>query len=129
MKAGKVSAAELNALTLERELEWFSRVLETALELYFEQNSEHDNVREIVPPELSRDRSEYARLVNRHAMDFDERLLLILAMIPHVRPQLLDLLFIRIEVSVKPADTRDSKYFRSPGIALDERHARPISDP
>jgi hypothetical protein len=70
-------------------------VLEAVINLYFEQGGEHSDILEISPPELTRDDSEYARLVKQHAMGFDERLVLVLAMIPHVRPQLLDLLFIR----------------------------------
>jgi hypothetical protein len=89
------SPAQLNAAALEREVDWFSRVLETAIKLYFEQGCDHEDIREIKPPDLAGDKSEYASMVNQHAMDFSERIVMILAMIPHIRPQLLDLLFIR----------------------------------
>jgi len=95
MKRPEMSSAELNAATLESEIDWFNRVLEAAIKLYFEQEREHDDIREITPPDLAEDNSEYARLVKQHAMDFNERMVLVLAMIPHVRPQMLDLLFIR----------------------------------
>jgi len=95
MKAVEISLSQLNAATLDAELEWFNQVLETVIKLYFEQGSGHQDIREITPPDLSGDESDYAQLVQRHAMSFDERIVLILAMIPHVRPQLLDLLFIR----------------------------------
>ena len=95
MKGSELSPAVLNAATLEHEIDWFNRVLEAAIKLYFEQDREHDDIREISPPDLVQDESEYARLVKRHAMDFNERIVLVLAMIPHVRPQMLDLLFIR----------------------------------
>ena len=95
MKRSDMSPAALNAATLEREIDWFSRVLEAAIKLYFEQDREHDDVREITPPDLKQDESEYARLAKQHAMDFNERMVLVLATIPHVRPQMLDLLFIR----------------------------------
>ena len=95
MNSAKMSPTQLNAATLEREIDWFSRVLETAIKLYFEQGGDHDDVREVMPPDLIQGESEYARLVMQFAMSFDERLILILAMIPHIRPQLLDLLFIR----------------------------------
>jgi len=90
-----MSPAELNAATLEREIDWFNRVLEVAIKLYFEQDREHDDICEISPPDLAKDTSEYAQLVKQHVMDFNERMVLVLAMIPHVRPQMLDLLFIR----------------------------------
>ena len=95
MKANEMHPAQLNALTLEAELDWFNRVLENVIKLYFEQGGEIDHIREVKPPDISADKSGYARLMQQHAMGFDERMVLILAMIPHVRPQLLDLLFIR----------------------------------
>jgi len=95
MKQNDDSAARLNAVTLEREIEWFDRVLEAVIRLYFEQERETDDIREITPPDLGADDSEYARLVKQYRMNFDERMVLVLALIPHVRPQLLDLLFIR----------------------------------
>jgi hypothetical protein len=95
MGIAEMSQAQLNALTLESELEWFNQVLEAVIKLYFEQGSEHADIREIAPPDISRDQSEFAQLIRQHSMGFNERVILILALIPHVRPQLLDLLFIR----------------------------------
>ncbi len=95
MNTNQSSPARLNAITLEAEVEWFNRVLEAAIKIYFENESDTADIREIDPPDLARDESCYARLVRRHEMGFDERIVLTLAMIPHVRPQLLDLLFIR----------------------------------
>lgn len=90
-----LNPSSLNACSLESEIDWFNRVLETRISLYFEQACEHKQVQEIYPPDLSADESEYARLVNQFNMDFDERIILILALIPHIRPQALDTLFIR----------------------------------
>ena len=87
--------AQANALTLDREIDWFSRVLETRICLYFEQPCEFDDITSIVPPDVTADRSEYARVVNEQGLSFDERIVLILSLIPHVRPQALDTLFIR----------------------------------
>ena len=84
-----------NAAALEKELDWFNRVLETRISLYFEQPGTDGDIRAIAPPELEDDPSEYARLVREQGMGFDERIVLILALVPHVRPQLLDTFFIR----------------------------------
>jgi hypothetical protein len=91
---GAVNPMRGNARSLERELDWFQRVLEARISLYFGQDCEHRDIHEIAPPELAADESEYARLVADCALGFDERLLLILSVIPHVRPQALDTLFI-----------------------------------
>jgi hypothetical protein len=88
------SAARNNAATLEKEMSWFAEVLRTRISLYFEQPCERLSINEIAPPELSGQDSEYARLVRECAMTFDERIVLILALIPHLQPQVLDTLFI-----------------------------------
>ena len=43
-----------------------------------------------MPPDIDTDSSEYAQLVEAHAMGFDERLVLILALLPHIQPHVLD---------------------------------------
>lgn len=88
-----VAAANAHALT--REIDWFNRVLETRICLYFEQPCDYADIRELAPPDLAHDDSGYARLVQEHALGFDERLVLVLALLPHVQPQALDTLFIR----------------------------------
>jgi AAA+ superfamily predicted ATPase len=95
MKPSQISPSELNAATLECEIDWFSRLLEAVIKLYFEQEKTDLDIRQITPPELAQDESGYAQLVRQYGMDFNERVVLLLALIPHVRPQMLDLLFIR----------------------------------
>ena len=86
---------QTNAASLEKELVWFTQVLEARISLYFEQECKWKDVHEIQPPSLEGDESEYARLVLSCGLSFDERIVLILTLIPHVRPQALDTLFIR----------------------------------
>jgi AAA+ superfamily predicted ATPase len=68
--------------------------LETRFGLHFGQDSAQGNIREHAPPDLSNDESEYAGLVKVCGMSFEERIVLILALIPHVRPQILDAFFV-----------------------------------
>jgi hypothetical protein len=84
-----------NANCLDSEIAWFSRVLEARICRYFEQSEDCVDINAITPPDLSNDESEYARVVDEHAMGFDERIVFILALIPHIRPQALDTLFVR----------------------------------
>ena len=95
MDSERFNAHRLNAITLQREANWFQQVLETRIASYFKQENVSDDITQITPPELSQDKSEYARLISQHGMGFDERIILILALMPHIRPQLLDLLFVR----------------------------------
>lgn len=83
-----------NATILDLELDWFGRVLDTRFRLYFDKDCEHDDIRAIAPPSLEGQASEYARLVGDLGLDLDERLVLVLALIPHIRPQLLDTFFV-----------------------------------
>ncbi len=98
-----------NARDLEEELAWFARVLDTRFKLYFDQESEVDDVFAITPPDLSASESPYARFVRHYACGFAERLALILGLIPHVRPQLLDVFFTKNQ-------TFDRKYAEFGGV-------------
>ncbi|WP_075187450.1 ATP-binding protein [Teredinibacter haidensis] len=84
-----------NAHTLEREFKWFSSLLETRLALYFENECVYASVQDVPVPNIAHDPSEYATIVRQFGMSHAERLLFILAAIPHLRPQILNLLLIR----------------------------------
>jgi hypothetical protein len=83
-----------NARFLDAELAWFTRVVETRFRLHFGQACEYGNIREHLPPDARKDASEYARIVRECEMDFDERIVLILALVPHISPQALDTFFV-----------------------------------
>lgn len=87
--------AVVDAGTLERELEWFDTVLQARICLHFKQPCDHADVREISAPELAGDSSPYAQMVFENRMGFAERIVLMLALLPHLRPALLDTLFVR----------------------------------
>lgn len=84
-----------NAQDLDRELDWLASLLDTRFKLYFGESCEVADVLEIAPPVLTGSSSEYARLVTGYGLTFAERLALILALTPHIRPQLLDLFYTR----------------------------------
>ena len=91
-----------NTFTFEQELAWFSKVLETRMQLYFGQDCEVENISEIAPPNLEGHQSNYAELVQHYQMSPEERLLLMLALVPNLKPQTLDIFF-----------TKNSTYDRS----------------
>lgn len=90
-----MTSNNVNAAFLEKEIAWFSTVLETRISLYFEQDCPYHNIYELVPPAVEEDASEYAKLVRKYDIDFDGRIVLILALLPHIRPQALDTFFIQ----------------------------------
>jgi len=90
----------VNAGFLEQELAWFNSVLDARIALYFEHEKSADDsgqaiseVADIAAPSHQGDESNYAELIDLSGIGFDERILLILALIPHIRPDLLDILF------------------------------------
>ncbi|MDC0676546.1 ATP-binding protein [Sorangium atrum] len=82
-----------NAADLERELFWFRSVLEARIKIHFGEGATEGSVLDIAPPDLDGSSSEYAGFVRRHQLSFVERLALVLALVPHLRPRLLDACF------------------------------------
>jgi AAA+ superfamily predicted ATPase len=82
-----------NARDLEQELVWFAQVLDTRFKLYFGQETIHQSVFEVTPPDLSESESPYAHFINYYQMSFAERMAIALSLAPHIRPQLLDIFF------------------------------------
>jgi hypothetical protein len=84
-----------NAETIGRELEWFGEVVDTRMKLYFGQECGYAAVGEVVPPEYGRGSGYYADFIRTHRCTAAERLVLMLALAPHIRPQLLDVFCIK----------------------------------
>lgn len=82
-----------NAQDLEQELSWLTQVIDARFNLYFDQEPETDDIFSITPPDLSDSASYYAHIVRHYQMTFAGRLCLILALVPHVRPRLLDVFY------------------------------------
>ncbi|WP_299259835.1 ATP-binding protein [uncultured Aquimarina sp.] len=81
-----------NAAVLTAELSWLSLVLQTRLELHFKQETPYTSIEELVPPNIVDKEGSYARFIQQYKLNFAERLLLILALVPHIKPEVLDIL-------------------------------------
>jgi len=95
---GLAHALRANAGDLDADLEWFTRVLDARLKGYFGTGAHADPLA-IAPPPLDAGRSDYARFICGERVPPSARLVILLALIPHVRPQLLDVLWSRNEVT------------------------------
>jgi hypothetical protein len=84
-----------NARDLEQDLTWFNEVVKRRFALYFGDDASGGSVFDLAPPDLSGSTSEYARFLQRRPLSFAERLALTLSLVPHLRPQLLDVFFTR----------------------------------
>lgn len=104
------STATMNEETLIHEINWFVKLVNLRLDNYFANGQEHaankvqaKNGEEIKlnksdsnpypildAPFLGEDKSMYADFVRYYQLDAGERCLLILALLPHIQPQILD---------------------------------------
>jgi hypothetical protein len=82
-----------NAATLQHEFQWLGNVINARFQSYF-QGSEID-VFDIGQVEVLGNDSHYAQLVQRHKMSFIEEAVLLLALAPHIVPQILDVFFLK----------------------------------
>ncbi len=100
-----VSNIHENASCLGQEINWFAKQVNLRLANHFSEKKENEEDQFIVdqnhsteleknlPPDLSSGQSVYADFVNYYQLTDDERMLLILAIIPHIQPHLLDVFF------------------------------------
>jgi hypothetical protein len=80
-----------NAVALAQELAWLALVIELRMQALADGGSQAVQLPE--PPPLAPDESPFGDLVDRLRLGLEERLVLALALAPHVRPQVLDPLF------------------------------------
>lgn len=84
-----------NASTLNREFRWLENVIEARFNQYFKK--EEIEIMDVPPPQLGRVNSRYTHLVRKYDMSFMERIVLLLALAPHVLPHILDAFFTKNE--------------------------------
>ena len=91
-----------NALVLEAEIQWFGLILEQRFKHYFQPEEANEEVL-ISPPKLEYNTdSTYSQVVQGLELKTEERLVLILALLPHIRPQKLDIFFTNNEKLGRP---------------------------
>ncbi len=82
-----------NSQALDQEIQWFLRVLDTRFQLHFGQESQFEDIFDIPPPPIADSESTWAKLLDRYTPDVSERLAILLGLIPHIQPQILDIFF------------------------------------
>lgn len=88
---------ETNARDLELELTWFLKVLDARFKLYFGADTASESITEntldLTPPDLGSSDSSYASFLQHYRLSFLERMAVVLSLVPHLRPHLLDIFF------------------------------------
>lgn len=83
-----------NAVALEKELNWLTAVIDTRFKLYFGHENEFGDILEVPLPDHDENESALGSLISHYQMGIPERLILILSIAPHVKPEVLDVFFI-----------------------------------
>ncbi len=81
---------QANAIDIGEELNWLRQILKTRSALNAGENAVYTDVFDITPPDLSQCSSGYAQLVGENNFGFVERFIIILAAVPYIKPELLD---------------------------------------
>ena len=76
---------------LDLHIDWFSKVIETSIQLYFNQECPVTSVEDVVLPA----EDWIDDYIPGTAVSIEDRILIMLAIMPHIRPQLLDTFFIQ----------------------------------
>lgn len=85
----------LNAETFDAEFAWLSNVITTRLHLYFNQETPYRDITEVPAPDLALNTTFYGQLVRHYNMSNQDRLVILLALAPHLKPHVLDPFFMK----------------------------------
>lgn len=83
----------MNRIAITPYIHWFQHVLSTAFQLYFRQECAVSSVRDITPPDPA-SWNDLFGTSPAHTPGFDEKVIVMLALMPHLYPQGLDLFFV-----------------------------------
>ncbi|MBN2443115.1 MAG: ATP-binding protein [Spirochaetales bacterium] len=91
---GEKKLIEHNSQVIEQEIAWFSKVLTQRIEDYFSHTGICHSILHS-PPALSDNHSTYGNMVSSFQMTPEERLVVMLALLPHISPHVLDIFCIK----------------------------------
>lgn len=86
---------QANAAAIQTELIWFEQVLQLRSAINFGNVPAGTSIFDVQPPDLSAYPSKYAEFIAQNQLNFEERLLLFLAMVSQVKPQCLDIFLVQ----------------------------------
>lgn len=91
----ELTPLQMNARSIEQEINWLMEVIDTRLKLHFGQECKYTDVFEVQPPAPLYPESMFNGLVEHYKLTFEERVTIGLSLLPHIRPQSLDIFFTR----------------------------------
>jgi AAA+ superfamily predicted ATPase len=103
-----------NVFHLDQEFKWLESIVHTRIETYLGKKASYSDIFEVPVPSLNSQPSVYSNFIEYYKMTIPERLTLLLALAPHVRPQLLDIFLI--------ANTNSNRIFTEFGGVKGQMH-------
>ena len=91
----ELDALKQNAETLTAELNWLAELIDVSMKLYWNEECAYKSITEVLPPDLSDNDSPYAGILKHYQISFSERVILLLALAPHIQPKILDIFLIK----------------------------------
>lgn len=105
-----------NVETLQKEIAWFKQVLTNRITSSFDKNAPPFYIDNISAPSLIFSNSPYARLIQQEKISKWERLIVLLALMPIVQPETLDVFFTINSLINRPFTEFGGKYSQSGGF-------------
>lgn len=87
---------------IEEEIRWITKVIDTRMKLYFQNECEFDTIFDVLPNDNFDGNSTYHNFILEHKLSYEERLALILTILPKLKPSLLDVFFTKNATYDKP---------------------------
>lgn len=81
----------MTGISVADHIGWFHTVVAVAIRLYFQQECQYTSIEEVAPPEDGW----LEKILRRDEVSFQERVIVMLALMPHLCPQLLDIFFVQ----------------------------------
>ena len=79
-----------NAMAISNEIDWLHTILDTRIRLYFGDDCEYGNISEVPVPSARITGSTFHDFIIDRKLSLPERIVMLLALLPHVRPEFLD---------------------------------------
>ncbi|MFK7907240.1 MAG: ATP-binding protein, partial [Chitinophagales bacterium] len=87
------TAYQKNAHILTTELSWLETIVNTRIQLHFDQETSYTSIEEISAPDLATYPSTYSEIIQHFGFGESERLVILLALASHISPHVLDVFF------------------------------------
>jgi AAA+ superfamily predicted ATPase len=89
-KLQQANKQEENVDFIEREIKWFGEVISARLKIYFKHENSYSSIEEIIPPEPEKHYNAYENFIVSNHLNFSDRICLMMALTPLIKPQLFD---------------------------------------